>query len=230
MKKIIICCFALLLHIYVYGQSRKHDTDSGGEAGFLQKQIEDVKNNAEFVFEGIIQKQDFYPRTDNNGTEYCAVSSIIKITKVFRGNLKPGTTIEFVCTQEYYNGFQMPTQRESRKTNSAFLFFCRAAGKDYPYNTKYNIDPVDNKVIITDANYYTRCSYRLPTGNVFGNRFHSKAEYYRYISTLPNINKSVITAEDTTIKVSNHVSYSSTITKAHADSVKRAQELKKKVH
>ena len=95
MKKIIISCFALLLHLYISGQSlhdpRYHSHDPKVKEAFMQEQIEDVKNNAEFVFEGISQKMDAYPRGEDARHTIYVSSYIVKITKVFRGNLKPGT-------------------------------------------------------------------------------------------------------------------------------------------
>ena len=58
---------------------------------FLKEQTEDMKNNAEFVFEGFYQRRDVYPRKDKNGEVYYPICDILKITKVFRGNLKIGT-------------------------------------------------------------------------------------------------------------------------------------------
>src|ERR1035437_2219382 len=84
MKKILISCFALfLLFSYIHGQA-KYDPMAypKDHAAFIQEQNDDVKNNAEFVFEGFFQRSDNHPYS---------ISVIVKITKVFRGNLKPGT-------------------------------------------------------------------------------------------------------------------------------------------
>lgn len=58
MKKIIFCCFALLIYAYTNGQNidpRKYSHDPKARASFFNEQIEKVKNNSEFIFEGIIQ-------------------------------------------------------------------------------------------------------------------------------------------------------------------------------
>ena len=198
MKKIIICCFILLLHLYISGQSYKdprfHSNDPKVKAAFMKEQIENVKNNAEFVFEGILQKRESYPREDNAIT-----SDIVKITKVFRGNLKRGTVeILFWPTARSSDVINVPIKRESMKIygDSVFIFFCRVADR-YPYDPRYNIYPVDNKKILTEANGYIECLISPSEGSMFGKRFQSKREIYRNIIKLPNIDKSVITKEDT---------------------------------
>lgn len=227
MKKIIISCFAILLHIYTYGQSsldtRSYSSNPEENKAFYLEQIANVKNNSEFVFEGIKQKSDCYPRIDKNGYQYCAISTIFKITKVLRGNLKLGTVEIIKQTNSY-----MPAQRENIKIlrDSDYIVFCKATD-EYPYDAKYNIYPVDNKKILTPSSDWVDCFINPLDGRFFEKWLRSKTEVYRNISALPNINKSAITLEDTTIKVSDHVSYSTTVTKAHADSVKLEQAQKK---
>ncbi len=86
MKKYILFCFALLLHLYINSQAL-NDSINHSQAlkkeelireQYRQKQIEDVTNNAEFIFEGIILKSARYPRRDNTGSNYCAISNLIK--------------------------------------------------------------------------------------------------------------------------------------------------------
>jgi len=206
MKKIILSCFALLLlHNLMYGQAkndpRAHSKDPAIKGAFLKEQTEDVKNNAEFVFEGIYQKQDVYPRgIDNNGMQVHVGSAIIKITKVFRGNLKPGT-IETIgkCQPGPYEIGESPNDRISNiiSDSTKYIFFCRNANKDFPYDTKYNIYPVDNKTILTAANQYISCGYRVPERYMFETKINSKGDVYKYISKLPHVKMPVITKEDT---------------------------------
>jgi hypothetical protein len=228
MKKIMISCFTILLQIYTYGQSsldpRSYSSNPEENKAFYLEQIENVKNNSEFVFEGIKQESDCYPRIDKNGYPYCAISTIFKITKVLRGNLKLGTVEIIKRTNSY-----MPDQRENIKipVDSDYIVFCKATD-EYPYDTKYNIYPVDNKKILTPSSDLVDCFINPLDGRFFEKWLRSKAEVYRNISALPNINKSVITMEDTTIQVSDHVFYSRTTTKAQIDSARREEELKKK--
>ena len=77
-----------------------------------------------------------------------------------------------------------------------YIFFCRVAN-EYPYDVRYNIYPVDNKKILTLASDYVDCIISPSEGSMFGKRFQSKREIYRNIIKLPNIDKSVITKEDT---------------------------------
>ncbi len=136
MKKIIICCFILLLHLYISGQSYKdprfHSHDPKVREAFIQEQIENVKNNAEFVFEGTIQKMERYPRGENIAQANCIISNIVKITRVFRGNLKPGT-IEIVYgpTARSSDVINVPIKRESMiiyAGDSDNIFFCKTCG------------------------------------------------------------------------------------------------------
>ena len=208
MKKLLICSFALLLlHGYTYGQA-KNDTrpnfkDPAVLRAFLKEQNEDVKNNAEFVFEGYYQRRDVYPRKDKNGKEYYPTCDIVRITKVFRGNLKPGT-VELTGVQTT-NGFILSSERESYIVSNSikYIFFCRAAGKDHPYDAAYDIYPVDNKTILTSANKHVKCSFRILDDYMFESKMYSKGDVYRYIHKLPNIKMPVITREDT-VEVSRH--------------------------
>jgi hypothetical protein len=193
----------------VHGQkkydSRAYSRDPAVKSAFLKEQTEDVKNNAEFVFEGFYQKSDVYPRKDKNGKEYYPICNIIKITKVFRGNLKPGT-VEIAAVQNKYSDFTPPLKRESElysDSTKKLIFFCRAAGKDHPYDATYDIYPVDNKTILMKANEYVESGFRMPVDYMFETRMYMKGDVYRYIRKLPNIKMPVLTKEDT-VEVSNH--------------------------
>jgi hypothetical protein len=156
MKKIIISCIALWLQLYIYSQvdndQRRFSKDKNVKQAWIQEQIEDVKNNSEFIFEGVLDKTDEYPRVDKNGEVFGIESWYIKITKVFKGKLKPGT-IELIRKTD-----RSPKTRRSEKqsesvfpADSSFIFFCKET-KEYPYDTKYNIYPLDNKKILTIYN------------------------------------------------------------------------------
>ena len=77
MKKILICCFALLL-LHNSSQGQVNYKDPAVLGAFLKKQAEDVKNNAEFVFEGFYQRRDIYPRKNKKGEVYYLASVIDK--------------------------------------------------------------------------------------------------------------------------------------------------------
>ena len=231
MKKLLICSFALLLlHGYTYGQA-KNDTrpnfkDPAVLRAFLKEQNEDVKNNAEFVFEGYYQRRDIYPRKDKNGEVYYPTSVIVKITKVFRGNLKIGT-VELAGIQNL-NCFIPPSKRESYIPDSTkYIFFCRAAGKDHPYDAAYDIYPVDNKTILTSANKHVKCSFRILDDYMFESKMYSKGDVYRYIRKLPNIKMPVITREDT-VEVSRHKAIpDKPLTQIQKDSLRAIRRAKK---
>ena len=235
MKKIIISCLVLLLHIYTYGQNhndpRARSKDTSVQRAFKEEQIKNVENNAEYVFMGNVEKEAIYLRTDKKGKKYYALSQIINITKLFRGNLKSGT-IEIVSTMHgviINDATEQVHYFDYKRADSLWLFFCKNAGKDFPYNKKYNIYPVDNKIILIEANKYVNYSYKR--GNFLFDRknlfIRSTVDIYRYVMTLPNINKSVITKEDTTFTISNIVSHSTSMTEAQVDSAEHAKALKK---
>jgi len=235
MKKVLITTIALLLQLCIFGQIQKNDPRlhskvPGEKEAFYQDQMNDIKNNAEFVFEGVVQKEEIYPRTDKNGMEYCAVSVIVKITRVFRGHLKPGT-IEFVNKVDPYTtlAFEMPTERKNvyiAPTDSVWLFFSREAGNDYPRDAKYNLYPVENKKIITTANNFLRCETKLPTNTLYQRKIpgvETTYDFYKYLASWPHIDKSILTKADTTIMPDTGPSwYSKTYTKAEVDSARRA--------
>ena len=94
---------------------------------------ENTLNKAEFVFEAVVKKIDYYPRIDNNGKKQGASSWILKITKIFRGNLKPGT-VEMIAENP---ASVAESQRNSDKhlSDTLCIFFCRVA-IEYPYDPK----------------------------------------------------------------------------------------------
>ena len=163
---------------------------------------EDVLNNAEFVFEAVVKKIDYYPRIDSDGLKRLGISWILKVTKVFRGNLKPGT-VEMVGESGNGVGIQQQRETDNQQRDTLFIFFCRVAN-EYPYNPKYNIYPVDNKTILAiyskeASDSYDRIDVNLRQG--FNKRFASKGDIYRYIAKYPNVKIPVLTKEDTTFVI-----------------------------
>jgi len=232
MKKILICCFALLLlHGYTDAQAIKSYFNDSTQAAFLKKQTENIKNNIEFVFEGFFQRRDIYPRKDKNGKVFYSYCDILKITKVFRGNLKPGT-VELAGITDM-NGFISPSERESSiiSDSTKYIFFCRAAGKDHPYDSKYDIYPVDNKTILTRDNTDIIRIFRIPGDHIFETKMRTKGDFYRYLSKLPNVKMPKLTEEDTVEVYHGKVTTSRLygITKAAKDSL-MAIRIAKRIH
>jgi hypothetical protein len=235
MKYVIVICFVLFNYAYTNGQNvdpRIHSKDPKVRAIYFNEQLDKVKYNSEFVFEGTIQKKESYPRIDNDGKDYSAASCIIKITKVLRGELKLGT-IELISKIETY-GAPISAKRihgEVGKFDSTFIFFCRSAEKDFPYNPNYNIYQVTNKNILSlTDDYFEDCMIRLPGGNrMFGNSVRSKIDIYNKLKTLPKINISAITTEDTTEQIDHNLKDAQTFkfTKAQIDSNRQVRALKK---
>ncbi len=146
---------------------------------------DEIINKSEYVFEGTIIKCDGYFR---NNSVMC--SEIVKITKVFRGNLVPGS-IEVLS---YSNSILVDGyKREAWKLNSYDkfgIFFCRIA-KEFQFDPKYNIDKVDNKEILT---YKGRIQYSPYGGsyegivNLKNGKITTKAELYKILKRYPNLN------------------------------------------
>jgi hypothetical protein len=187
MKKILVLsCFGLLLFAGAYGQvpidSRTTPINR-----------DDAINKSDYAFEGVIVKTSTYVRDYKN-----TISDIVRITKVYRGNLKPGT-VEIVN----YTFFAIPRERDiyspalsgehKLDTTGTFgIFFCRVA-KELPYNAAFNIDVVDNKVLLSDYHndfdgdaldrtFRTGKEYYGALGE-----FSSKAEVYRKLRKYPNL-------------------------------------------
>ncbi len=182
-------------------------------------------SDAEFIFEATMTSEDVYLRIDKNGLNHNMRSVIATITKVFRGNLKPGT-VE-ILDELFDTNIVVDQKRESYKLHHALthgIFLCKS-NKEFPYDSKYNIHPVDNKMIITNTSVGF-INLIAPTLGWYEKKFQTKGEIYQYISTLPNIAMPVITAEDTTIKISDHVFYSKTFTKMQLDSIENDKKFK----
>ena len=154
----------------------------------INKQLDSVHeviiNKSDYVFEGNIIKSDIYFR---NNSVIC--SDIIKITKVFRGNIQTGT-IEVLS----YSSFNMDgDQRVTWHRNSYDkfgIFFCGIA-KEFQFDPKYNIDKVDNKEILTKKG---RIQYSPYSGsyegiiNLKSGKLQPNAELYKILKRYPNLN------------------------------------------
>lgn len=211
----------MVLLIPAFGQTVKHPERNRVKDSL---EIERVKNKTEFIFEGYVQSIEEYPRDGN----FYLISTIVKIKRVFRGNLKPGTTIEIITKPTNSGNSYYPAKRETLSTGGdSMLYFCRDAGKDYPYDAKYNIHQVDNRVILAPASYFVH-AIRIPHYGWIGDlSFKNRIEFFKYLKTWPNMNQSAFTKEDTVFESMNYVSSSHTIsyTKAQVDSM---NNLKKK--
>jgi hypothetical protein len=233
MKKIIISCIALMLQLYVYSQvanpQRRFSKDINEREAWRHEEIEYIKNNADFIFEGVLDKTDEYPRVDKNGKVFGVESWYIKITKVFKGKLKPGT-IELIRKTD-----RLPKKRFSEKqsesvfpADSVFIFFCKET-KEYPYDTKYNIYPLDNKKILSDYNNNIVCTPSLFQLTIFEEKFNSLADIYRFISTLPHVKMPVITQRDTSferVRGPSHPGTPHMMSQAMVDSLKAIRNAK----
>ncbi len=227
MKKIIICCFALLLFVSSYAQEgcQKKGWDA---VKYYNSERERIRDSAEFIFQGVTNSIDYYNRIDKNGKEYVAYSRIVKVTKVFRGKIRPGTVVEIVGKTSFQVITNEPRKTRDLNGDSLFVFFCRLA-KEFPYDPKYNISPVDNKIILTSFSDIGNISIIHQTG--LRKKFASKGEIYRYISTFPNIKMPVISKEDTVFpdRIIHKPMTLPGHTKDYIDSVKRVKESKKKI-
>ena len=143
MKKYIISWFALLILINNYSQNINRSTQ------YLS--YEDAFNESAYAFEGIIIKKSAYLR-DNKPV----LSDIVRITKVFRGNLSIGT-VEIVNYVESLL-FESPKmlrktyeidQLKKEKVDTFGIFFCKVAN-ELTYDPKFNINSVDNKIVLSD--------------------------------------------------------------------------------
>jgi len=182
MKKVLLSYLSMMIFTGIFAQVEPPiDRDK------MMKQSDSIRdeiiNKSEYVFEGNIIKNDIYFR-NNSVTS----SEIVKITKVFRGNIVPGT-IEIVS----FSSLNMDgDQRVTGHVNSVDkfgIFFCRPA-KEFPYDSKYNIDQVDNKVILS---YNGIIKYSSPYGYtglgvLKRGRINTKAEVYTLLKRYPNLN------------------------------------------
>jgi hypothetical protein len=185
---------------------------------------ESIIKSADYIFEGTASTREIYTLVGGDGKKHLMSSTIVSVTKIFRGNLKLGTVEilhELIPEQGWINEKREIVKIPYPLTHGIYLCIIN---NEFPFNLSNSIHPVDNKTILV-----SRSNINLIIAREWlDKQFESKAQIYKYIRTWPNIKMPVIAAEDTMIKVSGHKSFSSTMTKAHADSVNRHLELKKK--
>jgi len=247
--KIKIVCGTLLimillsLHVLAQKQDydpRIHSKVPGVKEAFYAEQFDDMVNNSEYVFEGIFQKIEYYAREDKNGRKFCAVSRIVKITKVFRGKLKLGT-IELVLEAPQYGAYNhhIPDKRETFEfkhfDDSVYIFFCNKT-KEFPYDKRYNIYKVDNNVFLAKANKYLDCQFSVGFVNgYFGMKtyrpeINSKIDLYKEMLKMPNINRAAIREQDTVPEPSRSSpgAYRRVFNQAEIDSLRKIRLDKKR--
>jgi hypothetical protein len=214
MKNIIINSLFLLICFNIFGQVDKDSThlkynhegvvfESAFDPTFKQK---DKINNADYVFEGTIIKRSYYFRNKQP-----IISDIVKVTKIFRGNLKLGT-IEIINYSDIAFSERQSFESSSLKIDTFGIFFCKRT-KELTYDVRYNIDIVENKVLLSDYDNDIKHN-----DNVFSRIMHSKygyrgcgvpgkhptkAQAYQYLRKFPNLKIPDIVEPDpidTTIK------------------------------
>ena len=233
MKKYILCCFAVLLYISSPAQQdntvNKDSLDIIRQKGIAirLKQIQ----NAEFIFEGVVKKIDHYMRPNKDGNDFNTNSIIILITKVFRGNLKPGTVeIVKMADPRFESSAVRGSMALQHQDTTPAIYFCRASNI-YPYDPKYNIDIVDNKTILSLNTGYTLKYTPYALVELGVRKEISKGDYYRFLGSFPNITMPVLTKADTAeiIIPSNHIAVPSTarnLTEAEIDSLREVSAQK----
>jgi len=228
LKKYIISCFAVILFLSTEAQQEKRINIDSIRKDYYATQLKRIKDSAEYIFEGIVRKKDHYMRPWKNGSEFNTTSTIVEITKVFRGNLRIGT-VEIV---NYADSRMIGNTkiRGSYKLNSGDtmkeIFFCNSSNI-YPYDPKYNIDTVDNKTILNP--FCSLGSLKSDPNDLYfngiSNKRLTKGEFYRFFGSFPNATMPILTKEDTTVLIipSNHIAIPSkpkTYTTAEMDSLR----------
>ena len=99
MKIYILSCLALLVFIGAQTFAQKNKINIIDNEKIERR----IRDSSEFIFEGTVISNDCYHRTDSKGIKHLESSKIIRIDKVFRGNLKLGT-IELIheLNQTYF--------------------------------------------------------------------------------------------------------------------------------
>ncbi len=170
--------------------------------------------SADFIFEGFIKKASHY----NNGK--LMESYIVDIKKVFKGNLKEGT-VEILFETHTFTEKDKRITIENNIADSLGIFLCRE-GKEYPFNPKYNIDKVDNKIILT-GDVYSRHSGLEYIDLVHK---HYKSEVYDLLREYPGLNVPAYVDPAPTYKTGPCPNCMKKKTPAYMDSLKR--EIKKR--
>jgi len=240
MKIIFLIVLSLMFYIDIFCQDN-----------YPKDPIRDaIINKSEYVFEGKIIMHSTYMR--GNPVE----SIIVRITKVFKGNLSIGTVeiLRYVHSFFYETpeeGLKMRTNTQDsvelkKYINPDGIFFCRTA-KEFPYDPKYNIDQTDNKIILTyyynnkyNIGYYGDRIVRTPEQGYTGigvlkhGRIKTKAEIYQILRRYPNLNIPDTCEPEPGAEADKYSRYGPNATfksweaeKAYFDSVRYAHALKK---
>lgn len=185
-----------LLFVSLYGQNTSHRYENRLEQirkENLEKRYEIL--NHYFVFEGTIIKRDYYYRNKTDLFE----SDIVQISRVFRGfkQIKTGTVEIVFRANPYLTIFNAKRETDKSINEPTCVFFCREA-LEYPYNTEYNIDPVNNKIILTDLIRINLSSFW--SDRILQSDFGSKTEIYEYLKTLPKIDIVAINEQESIAK------------------------------
>ena len=182
MKKVLLSYLTMMLFTGIFAQ-----VDPPIDRDKMMKRSDSIRdeiiNKSEYVFEGNIIKNDIYFR-NNSVTS----SEIVKISKVFRGNIVPGT-IEIVSYSSLNMDGDLRVTGHINSDDKFGIFFCRFA-KEFPNDPKYNIDKVDNKVILA---YKGIIKYSSPYGYtelgvLKRGKINTKAEIYKILKRYPNLN------------------------------------------
>lgn len=185
-EKIIFCFFIFQL-VILHGVSQENIKIPQWKKNLKLEQRKHIKNtlsNAEYVFEGKIIRYGYYHRNDE-----MIFSQIVQIKKVYKGKLKLGT-VEILDVNN--NNIVLSEKRtiDTAKRENSYVFICRKA-YEYPFDSKYNIDLVDNKTILRPYNDIGGAEINL---NYSGNKpkgldslFDTKVSLYRYLEQFPKI-------------------------------------------
>jgi hypothetical protein len=203
MKKYIIVSIIGLLffNLQISAQNQNGNTGknlqdrSDENRKFRRQNINNSIENADYIFEGTVLKNDIYFR--NRAIN----SQIINITKVFKGKLKLGTIEVLSYSSLIYIEDNINTRYSQThfEHEAACLFICRIAN-ELPFDSKYNIDKVDNSQILY-CNDINVVSYNYFAGDGKGRVidagegkargldtiFKNKTAVYKYLSTFKSI-------------------------------------------
>ena len=190
MKKNILFITFVLLQLFTNTLSaqyqHKRNISSTDWKNIYAYSCQECQKNAEFVFEGKVIASKYYP--SDSTYDRILFSSIIKITKVFKGNLKFGN-IEFIS--KVPSGLVMlkgtPNGTYEKKDDlCSNIFFCNLSNHKHDSNNEGFT--VENKIIIESCMEYEIHDYKCKDANSkgisgFDTTFLSKASLYNYLRT-----------------------------------------------
>ncbi len=229
MKKIIIFCLAIINALDGYSQIMQ---DSPGHVNPYNR--EEAYKKADYVFEGVIIQRSFYMRGKD-----AIESDIVKVQKVFRGNLVPGT-VEIVnyADNASFNSpklertFADAAKFRKYKVDTFAFFFCKA-DTALPYDPQYNIDVVDNKVLLSDYHnysskkpYFNRVERWANYGGYHGFAIYgkTKADVYKQLKKYTNLKiPDVAEPEPIDSTIPKHIASGDHFTKHESDSISRVR-------